>query len=258
MIRKQNFKLNWKYALGELVLIFLGISLAIGFQNWNEERKKDILKKEVLHALYLELSQSLGDVNGDLDILQEQKEGQYRIMDAIEKDTPYDPNMTFDFYFIFTDEYTYPSKASYERIKNLGIEMISNDSLSTQIARLFEHSYPRISREAAFYPDIRDYFDSFFVKNFKPNRDMSLKFLLIGVENTYSFPKFNELEQRMETIGYVPNDFEALKQNSEFAMMLNQTIIFRKFRTRQYVRIKDGIENILVQIEQAYGKPDGL
>ena len=35
MIRKPNFKLNWKYALGELALIFLGISLAIAFQNWN-------------------------------------------------------------------------------------------------------------------------------------------------------------------------------------------------------------------------------
>lgn len=40
MIRKPNFKLNWKYALGEVVLIFLGISLAIGFQNWNAQSQK--------------------------------------------------------------------------------------------------------------------------------------------------------------------------------------------------------------------------
>lgn len=39
MIRKPNFKLNWKYALGELALIFVGITLAVAFQNWNEERK---------------------------------------------------------------------------------------------------------------------------------------------------------------------------------------------------------------------------
>lgn len=51
MIRKPNFKLNWKYALGELVLIFLGISLAITFQNWNDQRKRAGLEKVYLEEL---------------------------------------------------------------------------------------------------------------------------------------------------------------------------------------------------------------
>lgn len=40
MIRKLNIKLNWRYALGEIALIFIGISLAIAFDNWNENRKE--------------------------------------------------------------------------------------------------------------------------------------------------------------------------------------------------------------------------
>ncbi|MFT6871332.1 MAG: hypothetical protein ACJAVN_000329 [Roseivirga sp.] len=51
MIRKPNFKLNWKYALGELVLIFLGISLAIGFQNFNDNRKAGIKEETFLNNL---------------------------------------------------------------------------------------------------------------------------------------------------------------------------------------------------------------
>lgn len=51
MIRKPNFKLNWKYALGELVLIFLGISLAIGFQNYNDKRKAVIKEGIFLNNL---------------------------------------------------------------------------------------------------------------------------------------------------------------------------------------------------------------
>ncbi|NVJ45952.1 MAG: hypothetical protein HWE07_02460, partial [Cytophagia bacterium] len=47
MIRKQNFKLNWKYAMGEVALIFIGISLAIAFQNWNEDRKQNIESKAI-------------------------------------------------------------------------------------------------------------------------------------------------------------------------------------------------------------------
>lgn len=35
MIRKLNFKLNWKYAPGEVLLIFIGISLAGSDQEIN-------------------------------------------------------------------------------------------------------------------------------------------------------------------------------------------------------------------------------
>jgi len=57
MFRKSNFKLNWKYAMGELVLIFLGISLAIAFQNWNEERKNRIELQSILSNLETELKE---------------------------------------------------------------------------------------------------------------------------------------------------------------------------------------------------------
>lgn len=51
MIRKPQFKLNWKYALGEIALIFIGISLAIAVQNWNEERRENIQLKGYLSAI---------------------------------------------------------------------------------------------------------------------------------------------------------------------------------------------------------------
>ncbi|WP_262910644.1 hypothetical protein [Psychroserpens luteolus] len=32
--------INWKYAFGELLLIFLGITIAIWFNNWNETKNQ--------------------------------------------------------------------------------------------------------------------------------------------------------------------------------------------------------------------------
>ena len=32
-------KVNWQYAIGEVVLILIGITLAIAFNNWNEWNK---------------------------------------------------------------------------------------------------------------------------------------------------------------------------------------------------------------------------
>ncbi len=67
MIRKNNFKLNWKYALGEILFIFVGISLAIGFQNWNEDRKQ----KNDRRIYYQNLLQDLERDNNELARLGE-------------------------------------------------------------------------------------------------------------------------------------------------------------------------------------------
>ncbi|HMB61945.1 MAG TPA: hypothetical protein VKN36_02655 [Eudoraea sp.] len=52
---KFNAQLNWKYIFGEILLIFIGISLAIWFSNWNSSiassREKEVaiarIKKEI-------------------------------------------------------------------------------------------------------------------------------------------------------------------------------------------------------------------
>lgn len=38
---RKNYKFNWKYVLGEVLLLFVGISLAIWFNNWNTSNKAD-------------------------------------------------------------------------------------------------------------------------------------------------------------------------------------------------------------------------
>lgn len=69
MIRKPNFKLNWKYALGEVALIFVGISLAIAFQNWNEDRKESIESNAIIERLLLEVTDNKSSVQYELDKL---------------------------------------------------------------------------------------------------------------------------------------------------------------------------------------------
>ncbi len=64
MIRKPNFKLNWKYALGEVVLIFIGISLAVGFQNWNAQSQKHREKLVFLERIKSDLQEDKLNLEG--------------------------------------------------------------------------------------------------------------------------------------------------------------------------------------------------
>ena len=46
---------NWKYAIGEVVLIFFGITLAVAFDNWNEERKDASQERAYLERFLVDL-----------------------------------------------------------------------------------------------------------------------------------------------------------------------------------------------------------
>ena len=47
-----------KYAIGEIVLVMVGILLALQVNNWNEQRKMDLKEKSVLAAIHEEFTQN--------------------------------------------------------------------------------------------------------------------------------------------------------------------------------------------------------
>lgn len=75
-----------RYAIGEVLLIMLGIFMALELQNWNENRKKEIQFKNTVEQLYNELTddswyfsfaiRQLVEQISDLDNILKYKEGQ--------------------------------------------------------------------------------------------------------------------------------------------------------------------------------------
>ncbi len=59
MFRFKLRSLNWKYILGEILLIFIGINLAIWFNNWNTSRKLDQNKAIAIAKIQEEINNNL-------------------------------------------------------------------------------------------------------------------------------------------------------------------------------------------------------
>jgi len=51
----RKFKLDWTYAIGELLIVTLGVLVALGIQQWNEDRLEKIEEKEILERLLIDL-----------------------------------------------------------------------------------------------------------------------------------------------------------------------------------------------------------
>ena len=253
MIKENKVSKYLLYAIGEILLVVVGIIIAVQIGNWNNKVNREKLEKVLLAQIKDELSSIYGDIESDLHILELGTRSNFRILDYIQENVSYADSMCFDFYWLAKDEYIYPEASVYVRIKEEGLDIIKNDSIKHILQGLYEGDFPRISKGNSFYPDIEAYFSEYYQKHFEPNLDNSLKFEAIFPSDTIQFPiefKDSQGQNRFTTIGFVPLDFEALKKDPKFKMLLNRTENYRYYKRQRYSGVKYGIEMVLRIIDK--------
>lgn len=67
MIDKNKFSKYTLYALGEIILVVIGILIALQINNWNENRKQRIIEKESLIILRKELKNNIDITDASLE-----------------------------------------------------------------------------------------------------------------------------------------------------------------------------------------------
>jgi len=252
----------FKYAIGEVLLVVLGILIAVQINTWNQSRKRLQLEKVLLEQLKSEMVNAYDDIWEDLNRLERALDSHYKIIDFIEDDLTYVDSLCFDFYWIKKDEYIYPPDAVYGKIKEEGLDIIRNDSIRSYLQIICENDFPRLMKNNGFYPDISDVLDEYYLNNFRPNVDYSLQ-VRYSLENdtiggeifsieTFSFPEEYTAwgRTRNYTIGFVPLDFEALKKDTKFQMLLVHTDQYRKTKVRRYKSAKRKIKKLVDLIDE--------
>ncbi|MFC0605096.1 DUF6090 family protein [Winogradskyella pulchriflava] len=63
LMGKNNAGKYLKYAIGEIVLVVIGILIALSLNNWNESRKNEIIKQQLIEDLIVELQSSRVIIN---------------------------------------------------------------------------------------------------------------------------------------------------------------------------------------------------
>jgi hypothetical protein len=68
LMEKNNTRKYFKYAIGEIVLVVIGILMALQLNNWNTERIQNIESREIAKRLLLETNQNKVFVKSGIDI----------------------------------------------------------------------------------------------------------------------------------------------------------------------------------------------
>jgi hypothetical protein len=146
-IDEGNFKRYLIYAIGEILLVMIGILLALQVNNWNENKKD----RKVESKLLIELKENL-NVNQDRlqdEILKEQSSiaAINLVVDHIDNQQPYHDSLNTHFRQAFQAYDIVLSSSAFEAIKSRGFEIIDSDSLRKAVIDLFDVTYSNLISE---------------------------------------------------------------------------------------------------------------
>ncbi|MBX2873292.1 MAG: hypothetical protein KTR30_14365 [Saprospiraceae bacterium] len=131
-------KVNWTYALGEVFLIFIGISLAISFSNWNDRRAAKMVEIETLKELREGLEKDLVDIKVNIDGHGGRVRAYEWFIKKFEAGTA-DRDSLQGIIPMFIGTTTFVTNtAPYEMLKSRGLEIISNDSIRLKLLTYYD------------------------------------------------------------------------------------------------------------------------
>jgi hypothetical protein len=150
----------FKYAIGEIVLVVIGILIALQINNANEDKKarnyEHKMLTEIKNALVKDVEFFKNHLIGNrLQRIQKASHffENYLISDSINKDS-----INYHFNGLTTGLQVTYNKGPYEALKSTGIDKVNNDSLRNGIIDLYEFKLPRYSGLITLYMD--DYMTS--------------------------------------------------------------------------------------------------
>jgi hypothetical protein len=235
-------KRSWRSAVAEVLLIFVGISLALFAENWNEERLERGQESELLRQILRDLEETKLDLvrpgsglnglpAGDLPFLEAVEETHVRVMRDFYRSDGADPHEFAEDFAVLAEPPTlFPQTAAYESLKTVGLDLVSNDSLRVAVTRFYELTLTRVAKSEA---TLRESSDSFLAP--------------------YVFEHFREVLNDGETVELAPRNADDLRADPMFAMIMNRILRDRARVIRQYrgaLRQLDGLSRHLESVLQ--------
>jgi len=141
-----------RYAIGEIILVVVGILIALSINNWNETRKERLKEKEVLGALMVNLQRNSDLLNDILTKIDQWNRSTEIVKSTLENQLPYSDTLAIHFFnvrlngafqFILNND-------GYKFYENAGFDIVKNKTLRSKILALFEVSYSQLKNRIDF------------------------------------------------------------------------------------------------------------
>ena len=195
----------FRYAIGEIVLVVIGILIALSINNWNEEKKVNIFEKKLLEDLFPFVESNMWQLDMSIKGSERHIKSAEIILTHLENNLPYHDSL--DYHFSRAISWNHPTikNTAYETLKAYGMNTIKNDSLRIKLI-IYERGWLEI-----FNSRQHDYYYS------------------------TASPILAELFESVVFWGEMkPNDYEELQKSKKFASVLRTCIANRNAQIKWY------------------------
>jgi len=232
-----------KYALGEIVLVVVGILIALQINNWNDQRKAAAQEQLILKRLEVELSSNIKEVNNQILIAKEVIDNLKFCMDVLRNKQE---STLSEFRKRFQPSMTYISielsTTTFNRISQSGkIDIIKNTELVDSINAFYNSPYK--SWDSANKDYTRTIIAPYLMKyDYVPNQDYNSSFSLYYFDDS-DFSQMNSSEYEVK-----PKSLEDYKQNVFIINLLYQKLIISEGQLKHYESMRGKMESLNASI----------
>ena len=205
LIQKNQMGKYFKYAIGEIILVVIGILIALQINNWNEKRKENLFEKKVLSEILMGTEEDLKEMKYALDSLNDSQKSSHALLSHLNDRKPYHDSLDVDFAKQFQLWSLSPNTTAFEMAKTEGLHIIKNDSIRLLTAKVNEYTFDYIRVLESRFQDYKTnivlsytlpLFDSYNFEKMKPRNYETLTedATYLGIIKTLSLMRKRYLE----------------------------------------------------------------
>ena len=140
---------RWKHAIGEIVLIVLGVLIALAVNNWNASRQQRRVELTVLAQLRAALVGDLSALRAVDDAVRVREKRIEMLLADLDRGVVTGDSADVRFGAVLRIWELRLNRSLYETLKAKGLDLISNDSLRLRVAALYDNTYVDLDQTQA-------------------------------------------------------------------------------------------------------------
>jgi hypothetical protein len=209
----------FKYAIGEIILVVLGILIALQINNWNEAKKTKKFEHEILRDIANAIDDNYFQVDLSLRTNKASVASAQIILMALENNLPYHDSLDLHFSKSISWVSAKFNNPAYESLKSYGVNLITNDTIRGLIS-IYDTGWMETLAERQ---------ENYFYNTASP--------ILTEL--------FDKVAMRTKM---KPFDYDGLKNSKKYISILNTSIANRKDQIYWYTEWKESLDMLLKTI----------
>ncbi len=215
----------FKYAIGEIVLVVIGILIALQINNWNEERKANVFEQEILFLIDQNLEVDFQSIVIELNKTKQAVQLTNRLLKKVAQ-KEYTDSLNFWMAKIISFERFKSHSSAFEVLKAKGIENLSDKKLQAELITYYDENLFKLYESLS---DVENAFNTDWVPIIKSDfSDFSWKKYCKPINAQVFFEKTSVIMQfklyndnRFGQIGHMEN---ALNKIAEIRTLLKKNL----------------------------------